>query len=135
EVVRGVEWPEPSLADQTLVHCSEPAREGRVDGNAERDGLAVHGPARRDDQIREGDETLRVDRVLGDEERGEAGRGDRALLLARPREHDGVDTSIGAEPLDHVREERVLVAVVERDLRWRADDDEHATPIELELVE
>ena len=39
---------------------------------------------------------------------------------------DGLDAGIAAEPLEHVGEERVAVAVVERDLGRRADDDEHA---------
>ena len=39
---------------------------------------------------------------------------------------------VASEPLEHVREERVAVAVVERDLGRRADDDEHAVVVEPE---
>ena len=54
---------EPALADQRLVHAAEPAAVRRVDGHAERRGLAVHRPAGRDDDVGERDQALRVHRA------------------------------------------------------------------------
>ena len=45
-------------ASSALVDRAQPALERRVDGRAERDRLAVHGTARRDDQVREGHQAL-----------------------------------------------------------------------------
>ena len=62
---------QPAFLDQALVDGSHSALEGRVDGRAERDRLAVHRAARRDHEVGEGDQRLGVDRRLRhDEARG-----------------------------------------------------------------
>ena len=78
--------------------------------------------------------------MLRQDERRQRCLAQRVPLSRRSREHDGLHRGIGAEPLEHVREERVPVAVVERDLGWRAHDGEHAAQfgvgsVEAELVE
>ena len=111
--------------DQPLVDRAHRAGERRPHRRAERDCLAVHRAAGRDDEIGERDQALGVDRVLGQDERGQRGLAQRIPLRRRPREHHRLHRGIGAEALEHVGEERVAVAVVERDLGWGADDDEH----------
>ena len=46
-----------------------------------------------------------------------------------------MDSRIGAEPLEHLVEERITVPVVERHLGWRPHDDEHALPLDPEIVQ
>ena len=60
--------------------------------------------------------------LLRHDERRQRERADRVALLGRPREHDGLHARVGPEPLEHVGEERVPVAVVERHLGRGADD-------------
>src|SRR5947208_6096529 len=62
--------PQASLADEGLVDTAHPAAVGRVDGRAERDRLAVHRAAGREDEVGERDEALRVDGAIGDDQRG-----------------------------------------------------------------
>ncbi len=64
-----VELAEPAVGDQPLVDGPHPAAEDRLDGDAERDGLAVHRAAGADDEVGVGDQALRVDRPLGDDQR------------------------------------------------------------------
>ena len=54
-------------------------------------------------------------------------------MRGRPGEDDGLHRPIVTEPLDHLREERVAVAVVERDLGRGTDDDDHTRRVEAEL--
>ena len=136
ELVRGAQHAQPPVRDQPLVDGAEPAGERRVDGHAERDRLAVHRAAGRDDEVGERDEALRVDGVLGHDERRRApaprssSRCSAVRAARRP-------ARLGSRPSrsQHVREERVPVPVVERDVGRRADDDEHAVAVEPELVE
>ena len=83
----------------------------------------------------ERDEALRVDRVLGDDERRQGGAEQRVALSRRARQHDRLHGVVAAEPLEHFGKERVAVAVVERDLGRRAHDGEDARAIEAEPVE
>ena len=117
---------EPALADQPLVDAAEPAAVRRVDRHAERHGLAVHRPAGRDDEVGERDQALRVDGALGDDHGRQRERADVGALLLRPRDDDGVHALVAAEVLERLREERVRVAVVERDVRRRPQDDDDA---------
>ena len=116
---------QPPVRDQPLVDRAHRAGEGRPHRRSERDGLAIHRAAGRDDEIGERDQALGVDRVLRQDERRQRCLAQRVALGGRPREHDGLHRGVGAEPLEDVREERVPVAVVERDLGRRAHDDEH----------
>ena len=77
---------EPALGDQPLVDGAEPPLERRPHGRAERHRLAVHRAARGHDEVRVGDQRLRVDGALRDHEAARA----RELLplLRRAREHD-----------------------------------------------
>ena len=54
-------------------------------------------------------------------------------MRGRPGKDDGLHRPIVTEPLDHLREERVAMAVVERDLGWGTDDDDHTGRVEAEL--
>ena len=63
------------VADQRLVDAAEPAAVRRVDRHAERRRLAVHRPARRDDEVGERDQALRVDGALGEDHRRQRERG------------------------------------------------------------
>ena len=65
---------QPALGDQPLVDRPEPSLEGGVHRNAQRDGLAIHRAAGGDHEVGEGDQRLRVDRLLGDDEAGHAGK-------------------------------------------------------------
>ncbi len=118
---------QPPVRDQPLVDRAHRAGERRPHRRAERDRLAIHRAAGRDDEVGERDQALGVDRVLGQDERRQRRLAQRVPLGRRAREHDRLHRGIGAEPLEHVSEERVPVAVVERDLGRRAHDDEHAT--------
>src|SRR5437868_6033156 len=86
----------PALLKELLIDRPEPALEGRVHGRAERDGLAVHGAARRDDEVGERDQALCVDGALGHDEAARA----RELLALRLRtwQHHGL---LALEPLEH----------------------------------
>ena len=87
------------VADERLVDAAEPAAVGRVDRRAERDRLAVHRPAGRDDEVDERDEALAVDRALGDDER-RAGRATAGTpLLLGPREHGGLHARVASKHL------------------------------------
>ena len=122
---------QPAVADQRLVDGAEPAGEGRVDGHAERDRLAVHRPARRDDEVGERDQALRVDGVLGDDAAtGARAPGSPSRCSGGAREDDGVHGSSRPSRSSTSREERVPVPVVERDLGRRAHDDEHARRVD-----
>ena len=59
---------------EALVDGTEASRERRVDGRPERDGLPVHRPPGRDDEVGEGNETRRVHGSLGHDERGKGRR-------------------------------------------------------------
>ncbi len=65
---------QPSLLHERGIHRAESSGERRVGGNAERDRLAVHRPAGRDDEVGERDEALRVERPARDDERGQRTR-------------------------------------------------------------
>ena len=84
-----------------------------VDGDAERRRLAVHRAAGGDDQVAERDQALRVDGVLGDDQRRQAQRADVVALLLRPGQHDRMQVVLAPEMVEHLREERVRAAVVE----------------------
>ena len=116
----------PALADEALVDGAEAALEGRVDGRAERDGLAVHRAAGGDDEVGVGDQGLRVDRALGDDEA--AGALQLGALVGDARQDDGL--GLVAQAAQDVAEEVVLEAVVEGDRRRRADDGERLGGIE-----
>src|SRR5581483_4104268 len=53
----------------------------------------------------------------------------------RSREDERVDSLVAPEVLERLREERVRLPVVERDVRRRAEYDEHAVRVELPRVE
>jgi hypothetical protein len=76
------------------------------------------------------DQALRVHGVRRHDERGQPERADRCPLLVGARKHHGLNRHVRAEPLEHAREERISVPVVERDLRGRPHDYEHARPVE-----
>ena len=132
---RVVERRQPALADERLVDAAEPAAEGRVDGGTERDGLAVHRPAGRDDEVGERDQALRVDGVLGDDHRREPQPLHVGALLVGARDHDRVHLLVAAEALERAREHRVAVAVVERDVGRRPQDDEDPRLVDAEVAE
>ena len=121
---------EPSFADQPLVDPAETAGEGRVDGHAEGDRLAVHRAPSGDDEIGVRDQALCVHGPLGHDERGQPESADHRPLLVGAREHDRLDGLVAAEPLEHGCEERVPVPVVERDLGRRPHHDEDARGVE-----
>ncbi len=110
---------QPSLADEPLVDAAEPPAVGRVHGDAERHGLAVHRPAGRDHQVREGDQALPVDRPLRHDQRRQADGPQEARLVLGARQHHRVHLGVAAEPVDDLAEQRVRLAVVERHVRRR----------------
>jgi len=63
------ERPEAAVFDQLLVHPPEPASVRGVHRDAQGDSLAVHATSRGHDQVGGGDQALRVDRVLGGDDR------------------------------------------------------------------
>ena len=79
---------QPPVSDQPLVDGAHLPRERRPDGRPERDRLAIHRPAGRDDEIRERDQALRVDRVLGHDERRQRRLAERVPLGRGAREDD-----------------------------------------------
>ena len=56
-------------------------------------------------------------------------------LVVGAWQHDGVLVVVAAEPAQHLREQRVRLAVIQRDIGWRPDHDHdpariHPQPIE-----
>ena len=90
DVLRALEDLQAPVGDELLVDRAEAALERRPDGRAERDGLAVHRAAGGHDEVGEGDQRLRVDRALRDDE---AAAGELGALLRRARQHDGLAPS------------------------------------------
>ena len=123
---------QPALGDQALVDRAHPAAEDRVDGGAERDRLAVHRPARADDEVGVGDQALRVDRCA----RGRSATRSRASrrLALGARDQHGDRAGLGGEPVEDRGVERVAL-VVGGSLRRRADDGEHRARVDAELAE
>ena len=79
------------LSDQSLVHAAKPTAIGRVDGGPQSDGLTIHRATRRNDQIRERDEALGIDRVIRhDDGREAAGERTYSALGVRARQHHGL---------------------------------------------
>ena len=109
---------------QLLVDGAQTALESGEDGGAERHRLAVHGTAGGDHEVREGDQALRVDRVLGHDQA--ADRLYLRSLSGRPGQHDGLGGA--RQPLEHRAEQRVLEAVVERHLGRGAHDHDRLPP-------
>ena len=123
---------QPAFADELLVDAAQLARELGVDGDTERDGLPVHGSAGRDDEIGGRDEALGVDCALGDDRRRQGERADVRSLLVRAWKDDGVNVGAATQQLEGPREERVAAAVIEGDVRRRAQHDEDAVGVDAE---
>src|SRR5918996_1443295 len=135
ELFCGAEDAQPALVHEHLVDCAQTPGERRIRGHSERSRLTIHRAARRDDQVGERNEALGVDRALGDDERRKRECLELTTLLVRSRQDDGVDTFVRTQSPQKVGEERVLPAMVERDLGRSPDDYESSRRIEPELVE
>ena len=122
-------------SDEHPVDRAELPRERRVGRYSESDRLAVHRAAGGHDEVGERHEALCVDRPLGHVDRGQRSRGDLSALIGRPWKDDGVDSRVAPEPLENVSEERVRLAVVQRDVRRSSHDDDGALAIQPELIE
>ena len=120
--------PQAPLADERLVDAAEPAAVGRVDRRPERDRLAVHRAARRDDEVGERDRgSGRRPRRRGRSAMAGRAHGTYVPLLrrcaaARPRARRGREPRCSST----CGNSAVGLAVVERDVWRRADDDEDA---------
>ncbi len=123
-----------TVGDQPLVDRAQLSCERRPHRRAEGDRLAVHGAAGRDDQVGDGDQALRVDGVLREDQRRKAQRRDRRVLLGGAGQHDGVHAVVGAEPPEHVGEEGIPVPVVQGHLGRRADDGDDAVTVNAERL-
>jgi hypothetical protein len=123
------------MADQVLVDAAQPAAVGGVDGHSQGSCLTVHRAARRDDEIRERNQALRVDGLLGDDHRRQGERAHVVALLLGPRDHERVHVLQVAEVLEGHREQRIRMAVVQRDIGRRAQHDEDALGIEVPVGE
>ena len=101
---------------------------------AERDRLAVHRPAGRDDEVGERDQALRVDRPLGDDHRRQRERAHVLALLVGPRQDERVHALVACRGgRARQREERVRRAGGRARRRAAVrSDDEHALRVELE---
>ena len=122
----------PSASSFSSTAPSRPC-ERRVDGHAERDGLAVHAcrrPRRRGRRRRRG--SARRPRARARSATAARARRSRRRLLARAREHDGVHAGVVAEAIDDRGEEVVAARVVERELGRRADDRDEARAVRAE---
>ena len=124
--------PQTTRADQRFIDAAEAPTVGRVDGNAERRRLAVHRAAGGDNEVGEGNEALRLDRAGRQDQRGQGEALDQLALRLGAREDDRVNVLVGAQPLQDFGEERVRLAVVERDVGGRADDDDDAPGVDRE---
>ena len=89
---------QPLLADQHLVDAAEAPAVRRVDRHAERGRLPVHRSPGGHDEIREGDQALRVDRLIGNEHRRQLEAVDEVALLVGPRDCDRVQIVAPEEP-------------------------------------
>src|SRR6266511_5696111 len=123
------------LSNQPLVHSSEPAAVGSVDGGPERHRLAIHRPARGHDQVGERYQALTVNRTLRDDERGKLEARDVGALRGGAWKDDGVNSLVAPEVKQDLGEQRVRLAVVKRDVRWRSQDDDDAVGVDPEAVE
>src|SRR5207247_590813 len=83
-------------------------------------------------QVGEGDQALRVDRVLGHDHGRKREAPHVVPLLGGPGEDDSLHALLAAEEGENLREERVRLAVVERDVRRRPHDDEDPVAVEPE---
>ena len=122
------------VADQHLVDAAEAPAVGRVDGRPERHRLAVHRsrrPTRRRRRARRGSARRRP---VGDDQRRQPEPLQEPPLLLGARQHDRVDGRVAADVVEHLREQPVRLAVVERDVRRRTDGDEDAARVEAELA-
>ena len=136
ELARILQLAQTTFPDQALVDRAQPPLEGRVHRRAEGDRLAIHRAAGRDHQVRVSDQRLRVDRVLGHHKTGHPGQ--LAALGVHARQHHRLQAVRGgglAQALQDPREQVVLEAVVERDLRRRPHDDDRARRVEAQLAE
>jgi len=95
-------------------------------------GLAVHGSTCRDHEVGEGDKALRVHGMLRYEHGRQLERAHVLALLSGAWQHDGLHVGIAADVRQDLREQRVRLAVIERDVGRRADDHEDAAGIEAE---
>ena len=121
ERVHGGEDPQSSFVHESGVYRTQLTRKRRVHGDAERDRLAVHRAPRGDDEVRERDEALCVDRVLGDQDRRKVAYANRLALFRRAREHDGLHALGASEPLEHLgRDDGVHAVVIPRTEEQRA---------------
>ena len=81
----------------SAIRCSSTAPglalEDRPDGRAEHRGLAVHRPARRDEQVGERNQAAAVDGLARDEHAGRPSRVDGVGLLGRARDDDRLASS------------------------------------------
>ena len=107
-------------AISACVDRAEAALERRPDRRAQGDRLAVHRPAGADHEVGVGDQRLGVDRLLGDDEAARP----RAARPAARRSAGSTTACVAPQPLEHPGEQVVLEAVVERDRRRRAHDDD-----------
>ena len=79
----------------SLVDAAKPTPIRRVDGRPERDGLAVHGPAGGDDEVRERDQALGRRRALGDHHRRQRqARARTSRWACGAGQDDGVDAVV-----------------------------------------
>ena len=115
---------ESAFGDQRTIHGTKRACERRPDRRAKHHCLAVHRATRRDNEIGSGDEAAGVHGALGDDHAVEAERAHGVALLSRPRQHDLVHARIGRECAQHLLEQWIVGAVVERELRRRPHDRE-----------
>src|SRR5262249_40238670 len=75
---------------------------GRIEGHAERGGLAVHRPPGGDDDVGEGDQALRVDGTVGDEQRRQVEPSDEPALLLGSGEDDRLYLRVGTEEVERL---------------------------------
>ena len=123
-----------AFAEQHLVDSAEPAAVRRVHGNSERAASRFIVPpaetTRSASAIRLCASTARSG-TISDGRRGCA----RIPLLRAAGQDDRMHAALPSQVGKQAREERVRAAVVERDVRRRADDDECPLPVDEQLVE
>ena len=135
DLLRIGERPEPALADERLVDAAEATRVRGVDGRPQRDGLAVHRAAGRDDQIGERDHALGVDGAVRHDHRRIVQLPHVIALLIGARDYDRVDAPVPSEALEHAREQRIAPPVVEGDVGWRPEHGHDARPVDIQAIE
>jgi hypothetical protein len=91
DLIRPLDAVQPALLDEAPVNGAKPSREGRVGGDSESDGLAVHRAPGADDQVGQLDQRRSVHRPLRNDE---SSAFEGSVLLRSSRENNSLNINL-----------------------------------------